>query len=59
MRDDPKKVSINKMQIVPKIDYVYDKSMERAEYYGWDNNFGYRRIHVKEFKASKMLVSNA
>ena len=30
-----------------------------ASYYGWDNEYGMRRVAVDAFKASRMLVSNA
>jgi len=59
MRDHPSKVPLNAMKSVPAADFLYDKTMDKASYYGWDSEFGTRRIKTKEFKASRMLVSNA
>jgi len=35
-----------------------NKSTDHPEVYGWDNEFGERLFEVKEFKASRMMVSN-
>lgn len=36
-----------------------NKSTDHPEVYGWDNEFGERQFEVKDFHASRMLVSNA
>ncbi len=47
------------MKAVPATDFLYDKPVEKADYYGWDSEFGTKRIKTKQFMCSKMLVSNA
>ena len=47
---------VNTFVDIPARDIVLNKS---AEYYGWDNEYGMRRVAVDAFKASRMLVSNA
>lgn len=47
------------MKTVPKTEFIINNLMDKAEYYGWDCNFGIRKIKINEFKASRMLVSNA
>ncbi len=36
----------------------FGKDIKDSEYYGWDNEYGYKEEYVDEFEASKYLVSN-
>jgi len=35
------------MKTVPAVDIIYDKTIDRADYYGWDSEFGKRCINTK------------
>jgi 5-histidylcysteine sulfoxide synthase/putative 4-mercaptohistidine N1-methyltranferase len=37
---------------------VLQKDRQNPIYYGWDNEFSFHKAHVKDFEASKYLVSN-
>ena len=37
---------------------MWNRQSKNLDTYGWDNEFGNKTIDVKEFKVSKMLVSN-
>lgn len=37
---------------------VLEKDRQNPIYYGWDNEFSYHKANIKDFKASKYLVSN-
>ncbi|MGP2655921.1 5-histidylcysteine sulfoxide synthase [Malaciobacter sp. WC5094] len=37
---------------------VLEKDRQNPVYYGWDNEFSYHKANIKDFKASKYLVSN-
>lgn len=37
---------------------VLEKDYEKPEFYGWDNEFAFHKAFIKDFKASKYLVSN-
>ena len=37
----------------------WERTIQSANTYGWDNEFGQKSFDVKSFKASEMLVSNA
>ena len=47
MRDHPSRVPFNVMKTVPATDFLYDKTMDKANYYGWDSEFGTRRFKTK------------
>ena len=38
---------MNKLETVPKTEFIFNNLMDRAEYYGWDCNFGIRKINLK------------
>ena len=48
----------NELLEVPGAKVVMGKDFNTLDYYGWDNEYGYKEEIVKEFKASKYLVSN-
>ena len=48
----------NELLEVPGAKVVMGKSFDTLDYYGWDNEYGHKEERVKEFKASKYLVSN-
>ena len=48
----------NELLEVPGAKVVMGKSFDTLDYYGWDNEYGHKEEIVKEFKASKYLVSN-
>ena len=37
---------------------ILEKDRAKPEYYGWDNEFSYHKADIKDFDASKYLVSN-
>ena len=37
---------------------ILEKDRAKPEYYGWDNEFSYHKADIKDFEASKYLVSN-
>ena len=37
---------------------VLEKDRQKPVYYGWDNEFSFHKANIKDFKASKYLVSN-
>jgi len=37
---------------------ICEKDFNKPNYYGWDNEFSYHKAVLKDFKASKYLVSN-
>ncbi|UTJ05315.1 5-histidylcysteine sulfoxide synthase [Arcobacter roscoffensis] len=37
---------------------VLEKDRQNPVYYGWDNEFSFHKANIKDFKASKYLVSN-
>lgn len=48
----------NELVEVKAGEVVLEKDRENPIYYGWDNEFSYHKAYIKEFKASKYLVSN-
>ena len=48
----------NELLEVPGAKVVMGKNFDSLDYYGWDNEYGHKKEIVKEFKASKYLVSN-
>ncbi len=48
----------NELVEVKAGEVVLEKDRENPIYYGWDNEFSYHKANIKDFKASKYLVSN-
>ncbi|RXJ86740.1 5-histidylcysteine sulfoxide synthase [Arcobacter sp. CECT 8985] len=48
----------NELVDVKGSEVVLQKDRQNPIYYGWDNEFSYHRSTIKDFKASKYLVSN-
>jgi 5-histidylcysteine sulfoxide synthase/putative 4-mercaptohistidine N1-methyltranferase len=49
---------VNELLEVSKRSIIRDKSIQNTKQYGWDNEYGFHKSTVGEFKASKYLVSN-
>ena len=43
---------------IPAFKQVWNRQIKNLDTFGWDNEFGNKTIDVKEFRVSKMLVSN-
>ncbi len=37
MQNNPSKVPLNVMKIVPACDILYDNTSDKAKFYGWDS----------------------
>lgn len=48
----------NELLDVSANEVILQKDRKNPIYYGWDNEFSYHKAQIKEFKASKYLVSN-
>ncbi|WP_321311137.1 5-histidylcysteine sulfoxide synthase [Halarcobacter sp.] len=48
----------NELVDVKGADVVLEKDYKEPVYYGWDNEFSFHKATIKDFKASKYLVSN-
>ncbi len=48
----------NELLDVSAGEIVLQKDRKNPIYYGWDNEFSYHKANIKDFKASKYLVSN-
>ena len=48
----------NELLDVKAGEVVIEKNRENPIYYGWDNEFSFHKAYIKDFKASKYLVSN-
>ncbi|PHO10980.1 methyltransferase [Malaciobacter canalis] len=48
----------NELLDVSAGEVVLQKDRKNPIYYGWDNEFSYHKANIKDFKASKYLVSN-
>jgi len=48
----------NELLDVKAGEVVLEKNRENPIYYGWDNEFSFHKAYIKDFKASKYLVSN-
>lgn len=48
----------NKLLKVQEGEVILEKDRTNPKYYGWDNEFSYHKSFIKEFEASKYLVSN-
>ena len=48
----------NELLTVKAGEVVLEKDRNCPDYYGWDNEFSFHKAHIKEFEASKYLVSN-
>lgn len=48
----------NELVGVKGVEVVLEKDRQNPVYYGWDNEFSYHKANIKDFKASKYLVSN-
>ncbi len=48
----------NELLEVPEGVVLHHADIRHPEYYGWDNEFGFKRTEVAGFKASRYLVSN-
>lgn len=48
----------NELVGVKSGEVVLEKDRQNPVYYGWDNEFSYHKANIKDFKASKYLVSN-
>ena len=48
----------NELVDVKAGEVVLEKDYENPIYYGWDNEFAFHKAYIKDFKASKYLVSN-
>lgn len=55
---DPSEMPLNEMKVVPSLKFKWDRQIENATVYGWDNEFGEKLINTKAYKSSSMLVSN-
>jgi len=49
---------VNELLEVKAGEVILEKNRDNPEFYGWDNEFSFHKAYVKEFKASKYLVSN-
>lgn len=49
---------LNEMKVVPSLQFKWDRQIENATVYGWDNQFGNKLISTMAYKSSSMLVSN-
>lgn len=49
---------LNELLEVKGGEVILEKDRKNPIYYGWDNEFSYHKAEVKDFKASKYLVSN-
>jgi len=52
------KYPANELLDVKGGDVILQKDRENPIFYGWDNEFSFHKSHIKDFKASKYLVSN-
>jgi len=48
----------NELLDVKAGEVVLEKNRENPIFYGWDNEFSFHKSYIKDFKASKYLVSN-
>lgn len=48
----------NELLSVEAGEVLLEKDHKKPEFYGWDNEFAFHKSYIKEFKASKYLVSN-
>jgi 5-histidylcysteine sulfoxide synthase/putative 4-mercaptohistidine N1-methyltranferase len=48
----------NELVSVEAGEVLLEKEHKKPGYYGWDNEFAFHKEYIKEFKASKYLVSN-
>ena len=48
----------NELVEVKGAEVILEKDFVNPTYYGWDNEFAYHKTSIKDFKASKYLVSN-
>lgn len=48
----------NELMDVKGGDVVLEKNHDKPQYYGWDNEFAFHKAYIKDFQASKYLVSN-
>jgi len=48
----------NELLDVKAGEVVIEKNRENPIFYGWDNEFSFHKAYIKDFKASKYLVSN-
>ena len=57
--DEPSNTYVkNELLKVKGTTVILEKDRAKPEYYGWDNEFSYHKADIKDFEASKYLVSN-
>jgi len=54
----PSSLPVNSLVTVPAGDIIVGKPYDWPSY-GWDNEYGERKMHIRQFRATKFLVSNA